>query len=106
MSNKLTLKENVLFQHVMDAGLESAIAEAILLAASRAAFNWLTRRGLMVEPDDLFAAIERRIKLALPAAIADYQQASGLGMHGAARQAFSTSMTNAGVEAAKECAGV
>ena len=70
--------------------------------AMRAAADYLITKGLRYDLDALVARIRSWIKIKLPEALRDAQQALDANMPQIAAAAFLASMRLAGIEAAKE----
>lgn len=81
-----------------------ALADAALRIAARGAKEFMHQRNLDADPAALIECIRACVKLHLPAALEDARQALACNMGQVAEATFATSMLQAGIDAAKECA--
>lgn len=80
------------------------LADAALRIAARGAREYMHQRNLDADAGTLFECVKAHIRTALPEALEDARQAIECNMGQVAEQLFATSMLQAGIEAAKECA--
>ena len=78
------------------------LAAIAIQSAAMAARAYLNNHDLSADPDALCECIKSHVKISLPVALADAQQALDVGMKDAAAATFIASMRLAGIEAAKE----